>query len=179
MERPRHQSETVFFAKPAADIVVIRIEGRGSNLNSPALQQVADRFFVENPTTRFVLDLEHCPAMDSTFMGAVAGITRRQGRAGCGKTIVVNVGEQARRLLEILGLCHVLEVRDGGPEVEAVVSTPNFKETGAPKMSKMERTIHMIQAHEELVNLDGGNVVKFEGVLQFLKESLERQQQGQ
>ena len=174
MERPRQQSETVFFAKPAADIVVIRIEGRGSNLNSPALQQVTDRFFLENPKTRFVLDLDNCPAMDSTFMGALAGITRRQSRAGCGQTVVVNAGEQARRLLEILGLCHVLEVREHGPEMAAA---PMFEETSALKLSKMDRTVHMIQAHEELVNLDGENVVKFEGVLQFLKESLDRQQQ--
>ena len=77
-DRANPPSETIYFARPSEDIVVFRIDGRGSHLNSPALQQIAETCLKENPQTRFVFDLQDCPTMDSTFMGALAGITLKQ-----------------------------------------------------------------------------------------------------
>jgi anti-anti-sigma factor len=174
MEHQKPQPETVFFARPAADIVVIRIDGRGSNLNSPAFQQVADGCFAQNPKTRFIIDLENCPTMDSTFMGALGGISRRQFRAGTGMTTVVNMSAQVHRLLEILGLDQVLDLRQE-PTGQPIPPVEGYEIGQPPELSRIERTIHMIQAHEELVSLDGQNEVRFEGVLQHLRQSLERQ----
>jgi anti-sigma B factor antagonist len=174
-DRANPQSETIYYARPSADIVVFRIDGRGSHLNSPALQQVAETCLKENPQTRFVFDLKACPTMDSTFMGALAGVTLRQQKNGGGKSTVVNLGPQILRLLEVLGLVHILDIR--GESEDAPAAGAQFRQSAAPDLSKLDRTVHMIQAHEQLVSLDGDNEVKFEGVLQCLKESLERQKQ--
>ena len=174
-DRANPQSETIYFARPSADIVVFRIDGRGSHLNSPALQQVAEACLKENPQTRFVFDLKGCPTMDSTFMGALAGITIRQQRNNCGTSTVVNLGPQNLRLLEVLGLMHILDIRKEPGESPA--EHAEFEQSAAPELSKLDRTVHMIQAHEQLISLEGDNEVKFEGVLESLKQSLERQKQ--
>lgn len=56
-----------------ADLVVIRVVGRGNMLNAPALSDFAER--QRNAGfTRFVFDLERCVGLDSTFMGVMVGI---------------------------------------------------------------------------------------------------------
>jgi len=56
-----------------ADLVVIRVVGRGNMLNAPALSEFAEQ---QRKTgfTRFVFDLERCGGLDSTFMGVMVGI---------------------------------------------------------------------------------------------------------
>ncbi len=173
MDPVKPQNESVFFACCAADVVVVRVVGRGTHLNSPALQEITERFFHDNGATQFVIDLGECPGMDSTFMGMLAGIAIRQRNAHTGSTVLVNVNEQNHRLLEVLGLSRLLEIRDAHPHGEP--DKLEFLEGRRPELSKLERTLHMIEAHEQLLNLDTENEVKFQGVLDFLKESLERE----
>jgi hypothetical protein len=56
-----------------ADLVVIRVVGRGNMLNAPALADFAERQRYAG-YTRFVFDLERCNGLDSTFMGVMVGI---------------------------------------------------------------------------------------------------------
>jgi hypothetical protein len=56
-----------------ADLVVIRVVGRGNMLNAPALAEFADKQRKAG-FTRFVFDLERCLGLDSTFMGVMVGI---------------------------------------------------------------------------------------------------------
>ncbi len=175
-DRAKPQSETIYFARPSDDIVVFRIDGRGSHVNSPALQQISESCLKENPNTRFIFDLIDCPAMDSTFMGGLASITLKQQKNEHGNCTIVNAGPQNVRLLEVLGLVHILDIRK--EDEQSPAEGVEFKQSEAPALSKLERTVHMIQAHEQLVNLDDENEVKFEGVLECLKESLERQKEA-
>jgi two-component sensor histidine kinase len=41
-------------------------------------------------------------------------------------------------------------------------------------MSKLDRIRMMIEAHEKLVDVDQGNEIKFQNVLDYLNESLAR-----
>lgn len=168
------QQESIFFAPCAEDIVAVRVIGRGSHLNSPALQEVADRFFGINPKTRFIIDLSECETMDSTFMGSLAGITLRQRKAQSGLTVIVHTNEHNRRLLDVLGLSRVLDFTDGVGTCD-IVKEDQFIEGHAPEMTRLQRTLHMIQAHERLVNIDTNNAVEFRGVIESLKESLDRE----
>jgi hypothetical protein len=56
-----------------ADLVVIRVVGRGNMLNAPALFDFAEQQRKAG-FTRFVFDLERCLGLDSTFMGVMVGI---------------------------------------------------------------------------------------------------------
>lgn len=56
-----------------ADLVVIRVVGRGNMLNAPALSDFAEQQRKAG-FARFVFDLERCGGLDSTFMGVMVGI---------------------------------------------------------------------------------------------------------
>ena len=175
-EKTQQPCESILFAVCADDIIAIKVVGRGTHLNSPSLQEVADEFFALNAATRFIVDLAECPSMDSTFMGTIAGITLRQRSAHSGLTIVLHANEQNRRLLDVLGLSRVLEFRDDGAECPR---NTEYVEGINPEMSRMERTLHMIDAHERLLNIDTSNEVKFQGVLESLRESLDKERNRQ
>jgi len=55
-------------------IVWIRVEGNGSSSDSTALKEFA-REMIHRGAREFIVDLCNCAAMDSTFMGTLAGIS--------------------------------------------------------------------------------------------------------
>ncbi|HBM76524.1 MAG TPA: hypothetical protein DD438_00325, partial [Verrucomicrobiales bacterium] len=58
----------------------------------------------------FVIDLLDCPAMDSTFMGTLAGLAMRLSRIGGGRMHLNGVCDRNRQSLEDLGLEKLLEI---------------------------------------------------------------------
>ena len=70
---------------------------------------------------------------------------------------------------------HILDFRPCGCEE---LDDTDFETGSPPEMSKLDRTVHMIQAHEELVRLDDQNMAKFEGVLQFLNKRRNKQKKA-
>ena len=53
--------------------VWVKIEGKGSFLNSGNLKEFS-REMLDRGYREFVIDLEKCAMMDSTFMGTMAGV---------------------------------------------------------------------------------------------------------
>ena len=49
-----------------------------------------------------------------------------------------------------------------------------FSEVQAPEISKLDRILLMLEAHEKLVDVDSENEIKFRGVLKNLRDSLKR-----
>ncbi|MFW6256223.1 MAG: hypothetical protein ACOC54_05320, partial [Candidatus Sumerlaeota bacterium] len=78
---PEDKKESkVLYAKVDGDIVVIKIVGRGNFNLSPRLKMVVDKFTDGNASPRFLIDLEECPTLDSTFMGVMAAVGMKQKR---------------------------------------------------------------------------------------------------
>ena len=72
--------------------VWVKVEGKGSFLNSGNFKEFA-RQMVERGYREFVVDLDKCAMLDSTFMGTMAGVALRLkelGRAICVSCIVAN-----------------------------------------------------------------------------------------
>ena len=157
-------------------MALIRVEGRGTFQNSVALHQFGEHLQQPGVSPRFVVDLDHCPTMDSTFMGTLARIALHQSSTGNGRLIVCNANEQNKRLLKTLGLTHLLDVRQQTPEklekAEAELRPAQVAEVG-----RLDRVILMITAHEQLVDLDTQNEVRFQNVLKYLRQSLQEEQQ--
>src|SRR5579862_9955252 len=84
-------------------IVWVRVEGKGSFLNSSGLKEFAKEM-VNRGHREFVVDLRNCPVMDSTFMGTLAGIALRLRELGQGHLHVINLNERNHDLLGNLGL---------------------------------------------------------------------------
>jgi len=164
----------ILYACPTDDCVVLRVMGRGTFLNSMPLKRTIERMQGRNPKTAFVLDLEQCDTMDSTFMGVLAGVGLGQRREGKPSLTLVNVCERAQKLLQTLGLSHFLEVRPRSDSPLSTEALASFIPTEDGPVSRRQQILHMIEAHEELINLDSRNSVQFENVLKYLEDSLER-----
>lgn len=148
--------------------VWIKVEGKGSFLNSPALKEFAKEM-VNRGYRDFRVDLRNCPVMDSTFMGTLAGIALRLREIGQGGLQVVNLNERNRELLCNLGLDQLFLVQSqptAGAAEEALESAP---------VQPQDRTTQaqtMLEAHEALVAADAQNLTKFKDVLEYLKQDL-------
>ena len=173
MAEPLKTRGTIEFAQVGGKVAVIRSIGCCSFQNSAYLEKAAEICERKAAGCSYVLDLGRCESMDSTFLGVLAGIALRQRRENRGNLIVVNASPPLRRTMSLLGLAHVLDLRDrlpdGEPEQEIEVG-----ETDKVNMSRADRIAHMIQAHRRLIEVDSGNEVRFEDVLKYLGESLSR-----
>lgn len=168
--------ECIQYATLPDDIVVIRVSGRANYQNSLALREVFEKTSTDTRSPQFVFDLERCDSMDSTFMGVVASIGLHQRRLRGSKASVLNVSAHVRELLDLLGLKFLLDIRDLGPDGKphAALADARFAPVAAPEISKLDRIIMMIEAHETLIDVDSHNEVKFRNVLETLHDSLER-----
>lgn len=168
--------ESILYARLPDDIVVVRVVGKGNHNNSLALREVLTQTGgAGDAGPRYIFDLEKCDTMDSTFMGVMASVALKQRRAGTGKAVVVNANPHVQGLLNTLGLKYILDIRapaDAG--VDLSKDHDKFVSAPAPQVDKLNRIILMIEAHEKLIDADGGNEVQFKGVLQSLRDSLDR-----
>jgi anti-anti-sigma factor len=162
--------------------VLIRVVGHGSHRNSQPLRTAAIEM-IESGYARFTVDLAECSAMDSTFLGVLAGIgfrLREPGREGSLR--LVNVGPRNRQTLETLGLDRLLTIDDGD---EAAVEHDRPARTElhllagsnpvvAERTDRDELAALMLEAHEDLGRADPRNVERFEGVTRLLRERASR-----
>jgi anti-sigma B factor antagonist len=151
--------------------VHVKVEGKGSFQNSPALKEFS-REMLERGFRNFVVDLNRCSVMDSTFMGTLAGIALRLREFGNGRLLVRNANERNSDLLKNLGLNNLFEI-------EAVVPARRAENDveGAPLESRHptdrpDQAACMIEAHEALVDADPENLARFKDVLEYLKQDL-------
>jgi anti-sigma B factor antagonist len=149
-------------------IVWIRVEGKGSFLNSPGVKDFTKEM-INRGHREFVVDLKNCPVMDSTFMGTMAGVALRLRELGQGHLHVINLNERNRDLLGNLGLdqlfaIDMLPVKTGG---EPAGKTLN--DVTADRAAQAET---MLEAHEALVEASPENLTKFKDVLEYLKQDL-------
>lgn len=145
--------------------VWVRVEGKGSFLNSTGLKEFGKQM-TNRGYRQFVVDLKECPVMDSTFMGTLTGISLRLRELGSGELSVVNLNERNRDLLTNLGLNLFLSVDQ--PPAAPPPQTP----LPATNDDKQTRTETMIEAHEAVVAANPANAAKFKDVLDYLKQDL-------
>ncbi len=155
----------------ANKVVWIRVQGKGSFLNSSGLKEFA-RKMVNRGYREFVVDLRNCPVMDSTFMGTLAGIALRLREIGQGNLHVTNLNERNSDLLRNLGLDQLFAVDLCGIKVPGEEGPAEPLAPSAPASDRTEQAQTMIEAHEALVEADPDNLTRFKDVLEFLKQDL-------
>ena len=153
----------------ALKTVWIRVEGKGSFLNSTGLKEFA-REMTNRGYREFVVDLKSCPVMDSTFMGTLAGISLRLKELGQGQLQVINLNDRNRDLLTNLGLDRLftLDQRPAVPISQEAAQQP-LEPVAADKMTQAQT---MLEAHEACVEANPENAAKFKDVLEYLKQDL-------
>lgn len=148
--------------------VCVKVRGKGSFQNSPALKEFAREMF-ERGHRAFVIDLADCPVMDSTFMGTLAGLALRLRESGSGSLLVCNVNERNSDLLRNLGLNNLFAVES---KADLAGQTGTESALSDSTLSRLDHAACMIEAHEALVDADPENFARFKDVLEYLKQDL-------
>jgi anti-sigma B factor antagonist len=169
----QQEASEIQYAEIDQDIVVLRVIGRGTYQNSMSLERLDHQYEQQHRPVRYILDLEQCNYMDSTFMGVLAYLGSRQLQHQGNRTIVVNLNKHTRKLLSILGLTNILQVQE--EESDYSPKQAQFVAPAEPEADKLDRITHMLQAHQQLADLTSENEVRFKNVLAVLGESLKRE----
>jgi len=150
--------------------VYIKVRGKGSFQNSPALKEFA-RQMLERGHRNFAFDLCECSVMDSTFMGTLAGMALRLRESG-GTLLVRNVNERNFELLRNLGLNNLFEIEPSAELLPMATADGESALQTETELSRSEHAACMIEAHEALVDADPENLARFKDVLEYLKQDL-------
>lgn len=143
------------------------MEGRGTfQISSP----IKDFVEAESSAGRseYVIDLEACPGMDSTFMGMLAGIGMRIKKKGRGGLSIVGTSQKNRDSLEELGLDYLMEIEPSNAPwsngIESIRSGLSRLEDGLPSSNEA----HILECHENLCDADESNAERFKTVLEVM-----------
>lgn len=163
------------------DCLWVRCSGRGSFVNSPALKSLADKY-LEKSGGNIVIDLEICPGVDSTFMGTLAGLARKAMALG-GMVQIATPTQRTRAAMESLGLDMIIDLDPQDAPWQADIQQRRYKlaEQQAPAaeeqiedLSEIDRTRHVLEAHNTLRDLNKKNDETFGYVCETLEEDLKR-----
>lgn len=165
--------EQILVAVQSHDALV-RVLGRATFKISAALKQFGQSA-IEGGCRRFLLDMEDCAGMDSTMMGVLAGLASRVRREG-GEMVMIHLNARTRGLVATLGLDHIVAAFESGqtPDAyQALADAARRMRTLEPVQENKQQTARtMLEAHEQLVQLDPSNQPRFKDVLTYLREDL-------
>jgi anti-anti-sigma regulatory factor len=168
------KDEPHFLVNPYDDPVVVKINGKASFLNSSPVKDLFDQL-VEQGKNRFVIDFQQCSGMDSTFLGILAGLGIKLMKAEPKGTVVLTrLGARNQELVRNLGLHRLLILDDGEALPEGGGNGGNLQAVDeTTHLSEVENARLVLQAHENLVELDASNKTKFQDVISFLKNQMD------
>ena len=149
----------------------MKVEGKGSFLNSGNLKEFT-REMVNRGYREFVVDVENCVMMDSTFMRTMAGVALRLKELGHGHLHVVHCGERSRSLLTGLGLDQIFDIHSNGTAAPQCELLQRDKANGASTDEKKKVSADMLDAHQALCDAVPQNFSRFKDVLDYLKQDL-------
>jgi len=164
-------AKPVYLVDAYSDPVAVRVEGRASFLNSACLREFMSQM-IRSGKTRIVLDFLRCTSMDSTFLGVLAGVALELRRLPeKGSLVLTRMSPRNLELVRNLGLNKLVTVdfAQGSLNTDACDTPLTNAERG-----ELENARLVLEAHENLVTADETNRGKFQDVLVFMKNRVER-----
>ena len=150
----------------AKDAIFVGVVGLGNMGNSSTFRAFAERM-AGGGYRNFVIDLKECRGMDSTFLGILFAITQAAGEDETVSVVVVNPDDHNYKILNSVGLTHVIMVKRGPTEVPKL-EYEILEECPDPTL----RLQTIREAHENLLRLDRRNEEQFGPFLRALAEEL-------
>lgn len=161
----------------ADQAVYVKIAGRANfSISVPFRTLVSE--LRQKGHDRFVIDLQDCLIMDSTFLGVLAWIGRGLSEASQGAPAqmeLLNVSPKVKDLIENLGIDPLFKFVCCGQNPVAGYSEV---ESSGPAPSQEEVSRTCLEAHQVLMEVNPDNVAKFKDVAKFLEEDLRKMQKG-
>ncbi len=116
------------------------------------------------------IDLEDCVAMDSTFMGVLSMIGLKSRRCNAAVELL-NANDTLKKLLRDLGVSKLFAFTEGtdpdAPQWSAA-------DGSAPRNDMLTTAETVTEAHQTLVEVDSGNAARFDQVIEFARQDVER-----
>jgi anti-sigma B factor antagonist len=113
-----------------ADLGFVKVVGRGSFQNSGCLKAFYQQLLKEG-VSRFVVDLDACTYLDSTFLGILLGLGLKLKEAGNGLLHILNASPRNLELLKNLGLDRLIIIDGAGGSS----SSTNGNDSGSGKLN--------------------------------------------
>jgi len=154
---------------------VIRVQGRGSFKISPPLKQFIHQIIGNHSADKILIEMSNCSGMDSTFMGVVAGIACFIKSKPPFSFQLINLSEKNKTLLTTLGVDRVVDYSLSATEEQQLLL--NQLEASAQTLhsdfsDKLEAAKTTLEAHENLVEINPENLVRFKSVIEFLQDDV-------
>ncbi len=162
---PPHPGGDCLRVSRAEDAVLIQVVGLGTMFLAPTLQALVESE-LRAGFRNFVVDLQECGGMDSTFMGTFIGLST-QVRNSYGWFYLVHVSDENMRLLKMLGVIHMVSVHAGEfPFAEGETTILH------PTNDPYARQKQILSAHRLLTNADPENEKRFGPFIRAFEEEM-------
>ena len=173
---PPPPAENQILAATADNCTLVAVGGAATFKLAPAFKQAVQAARLAG-SALVVVDLADCRSLDSTFMGAIAGLTFALRKDDV-RLALINLSPHAAGLLRGLGLDRVLktyaanELPPGLGDLSHLVE--NLRPVESAPADNRELAALMYDAHETLARVEPDNLQRFKDVLAFLREDLRR-----
>ena len=162
--------ESVFLVKTYVEPIVVKINGRASYLNSAPVSDFFARM-IKAGKKSFIFDFKDCQTMDSTFLGITAGLALDVGNMRpAGSVSLCRLSRRNLELVRNLGLHRIVNVDSGEFPMEFESPVEKIK---LVNHKKIENAKLILQAHENLIDIEESNKSKFQDVIDFLKNQVD------
>lgn len=152
---------------------LVCVDGRGTFKVSSSLKRFAATA-IDQGVTEFVVDMNRCEHLDSTFMGVLAGVALRLRKGGRGHVRLINLSAKISGLLETVGLDELLKSCDAAQiEVQLFDTRPagECKDLEEAALNDRQTLETMLRAHEDLVSASPDNATQFTDVINYLRQA--------
>ncbi|HEX67825.1 MAG TPA: hypothetical protein ENG13_02025 [bacterium] len=143
------------------DLIIIRIEGKGSWVESKPFLDFAETQLKKGK--KIVVDLSDCELLDSTFLGTLAYLSLNYPGIE-----ISSPGKEVKRAITTLGLTKILR------ETKIKIPEEKGKELEKPKLSPEERAKILLKAHRTLINIEPANLPQFKDLLELVEKESEK-----
>jgi len=147
-------------------IYFVKVSGRANFEYAVPLRELAmtlDKFKCVH------LDMTECLAMDSTFMGVLSMIGLKAKKAEA-KVELANASDFLKKLLRDLGVAQLFEFVTG----ETDAADTAAYDSAAQEADLLTAAETVTEAHQKLVEANESNAAKFDQVIAFSKQDVER-----
>lgn len=148
-------------------LVWVRPQGRGTFLESPLVENFVAAS-VDAGHSDFVIDLEACPGMDSTFMGMLAGLGINFRKKRTGKLTILGTSEKTKASLIELGLHHLTKIEPADGPWSGRLEEFRAGLLPITAVDDTDKESHVLECHENLCVADDSNLDRFKTVLDML-----------
>lgn len=158
--------QPTFLISAYSDPVVVKINGKANYLNCNAFREFIETMLA-NGSRNIFIDFTDCKGMDSTFLGILAGTAIELRKLSpAGELVVGNLSERNYELICNLGLQNLLTISEE--------SGQKSEEYDALQNQEVSDAKNILEAHENLTAADKENEAKFQDVIAFLRNQVEK-----